>query len=291
MIIAALGFALGRWRRLDPQPIGRVAFYLLGPCFMFTLLADATVDLRELAGLSLTMVGFALTMTMIGYFIVRWRGSDPIHGAGVLLGAICPNNGNFGLPLISFAFGPEVAARAAVILITTAFWNNSVGVFIASSGKRSPRQALVQVMHVPTLYAAAIGLLFNIFDITLPTTLGRPVELLAGAAVPSMLILLGLQLAQINHMTDLNLIGLGVGLRLILSPLIALGMVLLLGLQAPGSIAFVMQASMPVAVITILYSTEFGLDDQFASSMVMVSTLASPITLSLLIFFLQRSTG
>ena len=48
-----------------------------------------------------------------------------------------------------------------------------------------------------------------------------------------------------------------------------------------------MQMSMPVAVVTIIFATEFGLDVKLSSSTVMASTLFSPITLSILILLLR----
>jgi predicted permease len=53
-------------------------------------------------------------------------------------------------------------------------------------------------------------------------------------------------------------------------------------------IAFIMQASMPVAVATIIFASEFHLDREQILGTVLASTLASPITLSILILLLQQ---
>lgn len=290
MLIASLGFILGRTQNIDPRPLGRAAFYLFSPAFVFTLLANSRISPLELGQISLTMTLFASSMLVIAFIVANLRRSQPVQRAGLVLSAICPNNGNFGLPLIAFAFGDEVVARAAIIMITMVLWDNIAGVFVASSSSRSIRAAAAQVMHVPAVYAALAGLAVNFLQLTPPTEILRPIELLGEAAVPTMLVVLGLQLARMTHIENINLVSIGVGLRLVLSPLVAFGLVLLLGLQAPASTAVIMQASMPVAVMTIVYSTEFGLDDQYASSTVVASTLLSPITLSILILLLQRTT-
>jgi predicted permease len=50
----------------------------------------------------------------------------------------------------------------------------------------------------------------------------------------------------------------------------------------------ILQASMPIAVVTIIFASEFELDHQLALSMILASTLLSPVTLSVLIFVLRR---
>lgn len=288
MLIATLAYIIGRLHDIDPRPLGRASFYLFSPAFLFTLLATTDILPAELLQISGTMILFAMVMTGIAFAASVWRGINPTSRAGLILSAMCPNNGNFGLPLIAFAFGETVVARAAIIVIIMVFWNNIAGVFIASSSNRSLRAAALQVMHVPSVYAALAGLAVNLLDISLAPALQRPIGLLGQAAIPTMLVVLGLQLTRVQRISDLKLVSVGVGIRLLLSPLVAVGLVRLLNIPAPASTAIIMQASMPVAVMTIIYASEFGLDDQFASSTVLASTLLSPITLSVLVFLLQN---
>jgi malate permease and related proteins len=114
------------------------------------------------------------------------------------------------------------------------------------------------------------------------------VGLVAQAAVPAMIVLLGLQLAQVSGLSQIRLVSIGAMLRLLVSPVVAFALVALLHIQGPASIAVIMQASMPVAVVTIIFATEFGLDDRLMSSTILTSTLFSPITLSLLILLLRQ---
>jgi predicted permease len=159
---------------------------------------------------------------------------------------------------------------------------------VASRGGRTLRQSLSVVAHVPVAYAAILGLLVNFTGFELPPLLARPVLLLSQATIPMMLILLGLQLAQAAQVIQPELVGVGAALRLLLSPVLAAGLVLLLGLDTPAAIAVIMQASMPVAVVTIILATEFELNRQLSLSLILVSTLISPVTLSLLILLLGR---
>lgn len=294
LLIALVGFIVGRRLRIDPTPLGRVIFNVFSPALVFNALATNTIPLGELGLLALTMTLFVVTMTLVAYVaynVTRGQAGDRLGRAGVILSSVCPNNGNLGLSLIGFAFSDDVFARAAIIYIVVTFLNYTGGIFIASSGRLTPKEAVWNITRTPAIYAALVGLIVNASGIMLPLMVQRSVGLLSQAAIPAMLILLGLQLARVTRIERPQLVSLAAGLRLLVSPLLATALVLLLGVHGPASIAVIMQASMPVAVVTVIFAAEFGLDDRLASSTVLASTLLSPVTLSVLILLLRQSTG
>lgn len=289
LLIVALGYVVGRGKDIDPRSVGRVIFYIFSPALIFYSLATNTVQPAELVQIVLVMLVFVVLMTAIGLTVGRSSGASRLERASVVLGAICPNNGNFGLPLIGFAFDDEVLARAVVVYIVVTFLNYTAGIFVASSGQKAPLQALGEVLRVPTIYAAIGGFAINALGLSLPLVVERPVALLAQAAVPAMLVLLGLQLSRVADFSKLRLVGLSSGLRLLVSPFLAYALLSILQVQGPAFPAIMMQASMPVAVVTIIFATEYGLDVKQMSSTILLSTLLSPVTLSVLIFILTRT--
>lgn len=286
LLIAAVGYTIGRRLGVDPRPVGRILYNVLSPALVFQSISTSKITGEEVAQIFLVMALFMVIMAGSAWLIMRSNSS--VERASVMLGATCANNGNFGLPLISFAFGPEVFARAVVVYIAFTIFNYTSGVFIASSGRKTPRQAALNILFVPAVYAAVAGLAVNFSGSTLPPILARPVLLVSQATVPMMLILLGLQLARSAALTRMRVVSVGVGLRLFVSPVVATTLVLLVGLNAPATVAVIMQSSMPVAVATIIFASEFELDHQLSLSMIMASTLLSPVTLSILIFLLRR---
>ena len=72
-----------------------------------------------------------------------------------------------------------------------------------------------------------------------------------------------------------------------MAPLVALGLVSLLGLTGPARQAGVVLASMPVAVVTTILALEFDVAPAFVTSAVFLSTLLSPLTLTPLIAYLR----
>lgn len=289
LVIAGVGYFAGIRLQIDPRPFGRLLFYVLSPALVFNALLHTEITGSELWLLIGVMGLFVLLMALIAYSVMRLRGSERIERAGVMLSAACPNSGNFGLPIISFAFAPEVFARAVIVYIAVTIFNYSLGVYIASNGHGSTRDALWSIARVPAFYSALIGLLFNRIGIMLPDPLDRSLSLLSQATIPIMLIMLGLQLAQSTRLGHRQVVGIGVGLRLLIAPLVATALVIGLNIGYPANIAVIMQASMPVAVLTIIFASEFKLNIEQISGTVVVSTLLSPVTLSVLILVLQQA--
>ena len=83
------------------------------------------------------------------------------------------------------------------------------------------------------------------------------------------------------------LIGLAIVVTLVISPLLAFGMVNVLGLSGAARQAAMLEASMPSAVVTTILALEYGVMPSFVTSVVLASTLLSPITVTLLIAFLK----
>lgn len=288
LLIAAVGFYIGRRLGVDPKPVGRILYNVLSPALVFQSISTSKITGGEVAQIFFVMLLFIVIMSFTAWLVMRWRTDSRVERASVMLGATCANNGNFGLPLISFAFGQDVFARAVVVYIAFTVFNYTSGVFIASSGRKSPREAAKNILFVPAVYAAIAGLTVNFIGLTLPPVIARSVLLVSQATVPMMLMMLGLQLARSAELNRMSVVSIGVALRLLVSPFIATILVLLIGLNAPAMVAVIMQSSMPVAVATIILASEFELDHQLSLNMIMASTLLSPVTLSILIYLLRR---
>lgn len=286
-LISGVGWLVGRYLEIDSRQFGRVLFNVFSPALVFRALATTQISFSEFGLLFLTMVFFVGIMAAIAGFVARFQKIGKVERTGIILTAICPNDGNLGLPIIDFAFGPDVLARAVIIYIAATILNFTAGVYVASSGRNSARQSLIHIFKIPVVYAVLAGFLVNIWDVQMPLPIERSVNLLAQGTIPVMIVLLGIQLAQAGSLKNLRLVVTAVSLRLLIAPLIALGLAFLFQLNTVALTAFVMQASMPVAVATTVFASEFNLNREQIVSSVVASTLLSPLSLSVLIMLLQ----
>ena len=78
----------------------------------------------------------------------------------VVLTSLFANNGNYGLPLIAFAFGQEALAYASIYFVTNSLLLYTVGVLIASLGHLRLKEALLGLLKVPAIYAILLAVIF-----------------------------------------------------------------------------------------------------------------------------------
>jgi predicted permease len=225
----------------------------------------------------------SVLVALFAWIVARASGFDHRMESAFMLSAALINAGNYGLPLNKFAFGDEGQSRAVIFFAATTVISNTLGVFLASRGSVSTRSALANVFKVPLLYAAVSGFIINAAKIDVPLPLDRSITLLGDASVPAMLVVLGVQLSRATIRGRIRPILMASGVRLIVSPLIALGLAILLGITGLTRQVILTESAMPTAVISGVLAAEFGADAEFVTATILVSTLMSIVTLSVLL--------
>jgi predicted permease len=189
--------------------------------------------------------------------------------------------------VVLFAFGQAALAQASVYFVANAILTYTVGVFLAAAGRKTVWQALGGVLRVPAVYGVLAAAVVMATDVAVPPAIARPVALLGSAALPAMILVLGMQLERGAWPARPVLVGLAAGLSLVVTPLVALGAAEVLGLQGAARQAAIVQSGMPSAVLTTILALEFDVAPAFVTACVTVSTLLSPITVTLLIAALK----
>lgn len=283
VLVAALGGAVGRWRGIAAEPIATLVFFLFTPALVFNSLSGSTLA----ADLSMRIVAVALVVYFVGYgaatvWSTAFRHGAPLR-AGFALAVTSQNAGNMGLPVTLLAFGEAGLEIAVVHFVAISTLAATASIFIASMAGGSHTEALRAPFRYPSLYAALAALVVNGGDIELPVTIEAPIETLAGAAVPAMLVVLGLQLQRgLGNDPMLDTVAAN-ALRLLLAPAVALLATLVFGLDGVPQRVVIVLAGMPTAVFATILATEFAARPQFVTRTVITSTLASVATLTVLI--------
>jgi len=286
-LIALVGFILARTLALDVRMLSRVTFNALAPCLVFNLIVTSRLGAGELGRIILFTV---LLVTALGVVArvaaIPFRLSRP-DLAAFLIVVMFSNAGNYGLSVVLFAFGQDVLARAVVYFVTSALMMYSLGVVIASSGRRSVGEAARGLLKVPTMWALVAAVVVLYTGVTVPVGLSRPVELLGSAAIPAMLLVLGMQLERGAWPDRPGVVVMASVLALIVAPLLGFLLVHVLGLTGAARQAVIVESAMPSAVITTILALEFDVAPSFVTAVVVVTTVASPVTVAVLIALLQ----
>jgi hypothetical protein len=288
LLISGAGFLLGKLLTIDSRSLGRIVFYIFSPILVFDLLLKTQLDSADiLKTMSFTIVLCAI-IGLLALLSGKLLGFDRPVLMAIVLTAAFGNTGNYGLPLVSFAFGQDALAFATLYFVTTSILFNTFGVLIASLGHMNIKEALLGLFKVPTVYAVALAALLNRFQITLPTSISRTVDLASNGSIPAMIILLGLELSRMQWSHSLRALQLSAGLRLLAGPLIGFLLAMAFGLQGAARQGNIVEASMPAAVTTTVLATEYGLDTSLVTAIVFTGTILSPLTLTPLLVFLRK---
>jgi malate permease and related proteins len=282
-IVAAVGFAVARTFKADVRTVSRITFNALSPCLVFHLIVSSSLSAGDFGRMTV------LTFLVIGAIGVVARlatlplGLDRATLSAFLIVVMFSNSGNYGLPVVLFAFGQEALAHAAVYFVANAVATYTLGVFLASAGRKSLGAAAVGVLRVPAVWGVvAAGVVLGL-GLHVPPPVMRPVDLLSDAALPTMILVLGMQLERSAWPERPGLVVLAAALTLIVTPVIAVGATHVVGLTGAARQAAIVQSGMPSAVLTTILALEFDVAPSFVTACVMLSTLASPLTVTLLI--------
>jgi malate permease and related proteins len=286
ILLGGAGFALGKLLHIEPRSLGRVVFYVFSPVLIFDLMVKSQLKLSEAAAVIGFTVFIVLLMGLLAFALGSILKLERPALIAILITTMFANTGNYGLPLVSFAFGEQALSYAGVYFVTTTLIFYTLGVLIASLGHMNLREAALGLFTVPTMYAVLLAVLVNAWNITIPAPIQRAVELAAGGTIPLMLILLGVQMTHVEFSNNMRALQLSVALRLLIAPVIALLFTALFGIQGFARDASVTQASMPSMVSATVLATEYNLDAKLVTAIVFVSTLLSPLTLTPLLVFL-----
>jgi predicted permease len=283
LFVALLGGIVGRWRGVTVAPLSGLVFYLFGPSLVFNSMS--TTELSAALGfkiLAVMLITFAVMFVVASGWSIS-RKHEPGLRAAFVLAATSPNVGNMGLPVSALAFGDLGLQVAVVNFVAGSVLVNSAGIAIASMAGGDRRAALTAPFKYPYMYAAALGILVRALHIDLPVAVTSPVETMAGATIPVMLVVLGLQLRNVADHEDLvDTIAVNAG-RLLIAPIAAWTTATALGLGGTERGTLTILAAMPTAVIATILATEFRARPDFVTRVVITSTLCSILTLTVLI--------
>lgn len=288
LLVGLAGYILGKTLTIDARSLGRVVFYVFSPLLVFNLIVKSELNLKQ----AFITVGFCTSVIAIMGLLALLFGKllqlERPHLLAVILTVAFGNTGNYGLPLVKFAFGDDALAVASLFYVTTTVLFNTVGVVIASLGHTDLRSALFGLLKLPSLYGVALALLVKSTGVQLALPLTRTIEIAANGAIPLMILLLGLELTRIEWSHSFRALGLGVVAKLVLGPIVGLFLASLFGLQGHARQGSVIEAAMPAAVATTVVATEYQLEPALVTAIVFLGTILSPLTLTPLLVYLAR---
>lgn len=287
LLVGAAGYVLGRGRLVDAQPLTSLSVAVLVPAIAFSAVTTATRDHGVLARMTAYIFIQLAAMGAVAAAAGLAFGWDRARRTGLLLAALFSNAGNAGLPLALFAWGAAGFAAALAFFAVQAVVSSMLAAYLAAQANGGARRALRALARLPITYAVAAGLALDAFSVVPPAPIAKAAELLADGAVAVMLLLIGVQLAQVRPAGEWPAIAVGTVLRLAVAPVLAWVSAPWVGLEGVARQTSILQSSLPTAVTAAIWASEFGVAPALVSGAVIVTTLLSPLTVAVLLTLLR----
>lgn len=291
-LLVLLGAVTGPRLGLDADGLAKFAYWILGPAFAYDALAEAELDGAVV--LRLVLVGLA-GMVAAGLFalaLIRPTGAGYDRLAASVMVAVYGNVGNAGLAMSVFALGDEIRPAATVMMLTINLTGMAFGIGLANAKDHSIAYAVRLAMLAPMTAAGLLALALNVFNsstgasVELPVMFDRAVGLVADALIPVMLYTLGIQLVKAGRPQLTMDMGVVIVAKLAIAPLAAALLAVAVGLQGDNFDVAVIQSAMPPAVFCFVVAMEHDLEPERVTAGVVITTLASLVSLPIVLALL-----
>ena len=231
--IVLIGYIFGPRLQLDARSLSRVAYYVFLPAFVFNAISTAVFTMAEAAQAVGYIVLVHVSCALIGFTVARClKRSWEITAAYVLV-ALFGNVGIFGVAIIGFRLGPDVVPLGTLYFVAINITAFIIGVGFATWLREGAGvgAAVLAVFKTPPILALVPALAFQGAGVAVPMMPSRIIGLLAGGMIPTLLFVVGQNLAESDRMKlDADVI-IATLLRLVVAPLLAVALAVPLGVK------------------------------------------------------------
>ena len=289
LVLVVIGYVMARTGHLRSDELAKLNFWILSPALIFTGLVENEIELRVFLDYGIFILVLSIVFMIVGFGLSRLRGLSVDSTSALTLALLLPNTGNYGLPLLLFAFGDPGFALGVVYLSVSTLVMSTLGIAVATWGGEWSWKPFVNIGKTPLFYAVLLAVVVRMASVEMPLFVVRPLQLLSDAAIPAMLLLLGTQLVGVGLGRRRVLIGQATALRLGLAPFAAWGLATLMGFEGLTHAAATIEASMPTAVNAVVIATVYNRDPRLVSSVVLATTAFSVLTLGVLLMLIGNA--
>jgi predicted permease len=286
-LYCGVGVIAFRFLDLDRTTLSKVSVYVLLPPLFFSNLMQVKVPTEDIFKVALFCCLILGSMAVIGRLYSKLVAFDSPTTSSAVLSVTFFNAVNLGFPVALFAFGEEGLLYAGLLVAVNAVPHNGFSMYVAARGQMSRRNAAFALARMPIFYVLILATLFRLTGITVTETIMAPITTMGEAAIPVILICVGMELASIQIKTlNLKLLGVVI-IRLCLAPMVAAGITSLIGVDGLLRSVLILLSSMPSAMAPIVYARVFGGNVESLTQAVFYSTIGCFFSLPILLILLR----
>lgn len=290
LILIILGVLLTRFgifTEAGVKSMTDLVIYIVTPCVIvksFIRKFDPTT-LKAILISFIAAVGVHLLFIILANLLCHSK--DEARRRILRFGVIFTNCGYMALPLQQELLGDNGVLYGAsfIAIFNIIVW--SYGIAQISGDKRyiSPKKLIFN----PGILSVIAGLIIFLASLPVHPVIATPIESLAALNTPVPMMIIGYHLAKSDikkAFCDWECL-LAIGVRLVVLPLVAIGLLYICGLRGDLFVSIVIAACAPTGALTTMFAAKFNKATDLSVNMVSLSTVLSLITIPLLVSFAQ----
>lgn len=280
-----IGVILDKSFELDLSTLSKLNFYVFVPALLFIKILNTNISLNEMINVALFSLIhlFLLFLLSICIFSITFFRENR---KTLVLGTILTNVGNYGIPLILFAFGESYLDILAIIIMVQSIMTFTIGPLMLQK-ERKIKNFLKELIKIPALYAIIIAFVFNSLNLVLIDQFLNPITIISDGLISLSLITLGIQLSRVELKKNLRKISGAVILRLIFSPIIAIALLLFFNFSETVAMTLIVAAGFPSAVNSYILALEYNSNHELASQLVFWTTFLSAVSIPVILIMMS----
>lgn len=264
--------------------VNRLAYMILAPVFMFTEIVRADLSFAQLsfaaAGvlsfIAMGVLGFALLPIAPGPVFASAHQGTIRWNTFVILAAAAAAFGPEGSALVALLMGPGIPVVNVMTVAVHSRWGEGQN--------PSLRGVARSLLTNPLLVACVLGLAVNLSGLELPPSVMDVLTIIGRGAlgVTLMCVGAGLDLKAISAKPGLMVAG--VAMKLLVAPLVFIGIGLALGLQGMPLAVLAICGAAPSPPAAYILTREMGGDPRFMAGHITATTLLSALAIPVAIW-------
>ncbi len=198
--IFAIGFVGQKTLKFDIPNLSKLTLYLMSPFLAFNTFYTNPLTI-DYAYLAIYIFALCLSLILLVSLISFLLGYNLQDRCALILASAFMNNGNYGTPVVLLVFGAVGLDIAVVLMVLQQLAMSTIGIYFAAKGSKDAngmKTVMKRVVRMPIAYGALLGLALQLLHVSLPSALMTCVKLVGDAAIPTIMIVLGMQLAVIR---------------------------------------------------------------------------------------------
>lgn len=292
-----LGYGLKR-KQFLPESFGtsldRLSFRILLPLLLFRDISAGGI--RELFDGKFVL--YCALTTTIG-FLVIWALAARFLKDKAMVGAFTQGAFRSSQAVLGVAFAQNLYGDSGymplLIIATVPLYNALAVILLTVTGpKASPfhmlERTLASILTNPLIWGILLGMAFSLLEWQLPTALSSTVNMLAACATPLALMSIGISFDGAQAIRKVGPTAWATAIKLLILPAVFLPIACALGFRTQAIVSLLVLYGAPTTVTSFVMAKNMGGDAVLASSIVMLSTAASVLTLTGILYVL-RVTG